>query len=535
MPFKKSPTLQAILVASVLSICISCSKESRQFHSDGAVALSNINIANVRTGDVYFNADITIADGRIVSIVDHEAAIKNSSNVIDYSNRFVIPGLWDMHTHIRSYQGEDVLPMFIVHGVVGIRDLGLTEYQLIKQWQGEIESGQMIGPTIVSSGVIFEGPEPRFRSSVILSRIEQVGPAIDSLIEDNVSIVKLFENLPTDVYEAALKYSMEKGLRTAGHIPADWGQIRAAEAGLDSIEHLMGIDVSLPGVMSGEVSDAEIEGLASSLVENETYECPTFVGLTPYVKFAFSNTKVDDAITAVTNNPNRVFVPAYFLSWWDRNFPNADRYSPSTYGRMVSFAEVGLRLTKQLHQKGGSFLAGTDTPNPWTITGESLHDELELFVRAGFTPADALQTATLNAAKYLRRDNDQGLVEEGFIADLVILDGNPLENIQNLRLIDSVVKNGKIYSRQDINRIRNEQLERFADRQITDFDQHIYMDVRRYGVAEVKKRFVSPDAFDGLNVEKRHFDRFAALLRDRNQFDEAALLEKWGSEILARK
>jgi hypothetical protein len=141
----------------------------------------------------------------------------------------------------------------------------------------------------------------------------------------------------------------------------------------------------------------------------------------------------------------------------------------------------------------------------------------------------------LNAAKYLRRDNDQGSVEEGFVADLVILDENPLENIQNLRLIDSVVKNGKVYSRQDINRIRNEQLERLADRQINDFDQHIYMDVRRYGVAEVKKRFVSPDAFNGLNVEKRHFDRFAALLRDANQFDEAALLEKWGSEILAGK
>ena len=172
MSFQKLPTLQVILLASVLSICISCSKESKQLYSDGAATLSNINIVDVRTGDVHFNADITIADGKIISIVDHEAAIKNASNVIDCSNKFVIPGLWDMHTHIRSYQGEDVLPMFIVHGVIGIRDLGLTEYQLIKRWQKEIESGKLIGPTIVSSGVIFEGPEPRFRSFVILSRQE---------------------------------------------------------------------------------------------------------------------------------------------------------------------------------------------------------------------------------------------------------------------------------------------------------------------------------------------------------------------------
>ena len=535
MSFKISPTLQAILLASVLSICISCSSESKQLYSDGAATLSNINIIDVRTGDVRFNADITIAEGKIISIVDHDAAIKNPSNIIDCSNKFVIPGLWDMHTHIRSYQGEDVLPMFIVHGVVGIRDLGLTEYQLIKRWQEEIEQGQMIGPTIVSSGVIFEGPEPRFRSSVILSRVEQVGPAIDGLIEDNVTIVKLFENLPTDVYEAALKYSMEKGLRTAGHIPADWSQIRAAEAGLDSIEHLMGIDVLQPGIMSGEVSDAEIEQLASSLVENETYECPTFVGWTHYVKLAFTDTKVEEANTAITSNPNRLYVPAYFLSWWDRNLSEAERYNMSSYELTIGAAERALHLTNRLHQNGVLILAGTDTPNPWTITGESLHDELELFVRAGLSPADALQTATLNAAKYLRQSDDHGLVEEGFVADLVILDENPLENIQNLRLIDSVVKSSTVYSRQDIERIRKEQLERLADRQITDFDQHIYMDVRRYGVAEVKKRFASPDAFDGLNVEKRHFDRFAALLRDVNQFDEAALLEKWGSEILEGK
>ena len=529
MLFKNLPTLQVLSLAIVLAICIACSRESRQRHSDGDAMLSNINIVDVRTGLVHFKKDITISNGKIISILYHEAAIKNSSNVKDCSNKFVIPGLWDMHTHIRSYQGEDVLPMFVVHGVIGIRDLGLTDYELIKRWQMEIESGQLIGPTIVSSGVIFEGLKPRFRSSAILSRIEQVGPAIDSLIEDNVSIIKLFENLPTDVYEAALKYSREKGLRTAGHIPAAWSQTRAAEAGLDSIEHLLGIDVSLPGMKSVEVSDADVEELATSLVKNETYECPTFVGWTPYAKFAFTNTKVDEAIAAVTNNPNRAFVPAYFLSWWDRIFPNEDRYS------MVDFAEIALQLTKRLHQNEVLFLAGTDTPNPWTLTGESLHDELELFVRAGLTPAAALQTATINAARYLMQSDDHGLVEDGFVADLVILDENPLKNIRNLRLIDSVVKNGRVYSRQDINRIRNEQLERLSERQVTDFDQHICMDVRRYGVTEVKKRFDSPDAFAGLKVEKRYFDRFAAVLRDANQFDEATLLEQWGSEIFSRK
>jgi len=224
------------LLCIVLSLFSSCKKTEI-----GDLIISNTHIIDVEKGIVLDNQDLIINDDKIKSIIPHGTVHLQAKETLDGTGKYIIPGLWDMHAHIRSYSHNDNLPMFIYYGVTGIRDLGITNYELIKYWKNKIKKGEIIGPNIISSGVIIEGASARFPSSVVINEMEDVIPIIDSLIAEKIEVVKLFQNIPSDVFKEIIRYSKEKSIVTSGHIPADMNQISAAEAGLGSIEHLFGI------------------------------------------------------------------------------------------------------------------------------------------------------------------------------------------------------------------------------------------------------------------------------------------------------
>ena len=509
-----------ILLLIYTIVIMSCKK-----NESADLVLSNINIIDVERGIVIENQDVLIEGNKIKSIFPHGNAKVKADRVLEGAEKYVIPGLWDMHAHIRAYSHADNLPMFLLYGVTGIRDLGLTNYNLIKRWRKQIEDDEIVGPRIISSGVIIEGSPPIFRSSVVIPTFQEVVPTIDSLISEEVEIIKVFDNIPKDEYVAILRYCKEKSILTAGHIPADMNQFSASEAGLGSIEHFWGIDKTFREYNSFSYSNEEVDSLARVLVENDTYVCPTLVNSMS----TFIGNEIDSTGEVSGSEEDKLkLTPNYFKALWTRI--RAELLIANTSADFKRFREMqkmDREIIKKLHDRGVKILAGTDTPNPYVFTGISLHEELEIFVKVGLTPAEALKTATLYPAQYFRRTNTLGNVAKGLTADLVVLDANPLEDITHTQRIHAVIYDGKFLSNNDLKTLKSNQLRILSSNSITDFDQFVYMDVKKFGIDALKLKYPDVKNNDQYNIEKHHLLRLSKTLQEGLEHKEAIKALQW--------
>ena len=507
-----------LFIILFFAVFTSCKKTE-----NGDIVISKINVVDVKNGLIIKEQDVIINGNRIVKIIPHNQVKLESSTFIDGTNRFLIPGLWDMHAHIRSYSSVDILPMFIMHGVTGIRDLGITNYELIKYWKSQIEKKAIIGPRIISSGTIIEGSGPSFPSSVVINKLEDVERCLDSLIAKNIQVVKLFHTVPSDVFKDIIRYSKEKGMVTSGHIPNDMNQIDASSAGLNSIEHLWGISNTLSTYDKFYVLDEEIKNLAETLIENGTFQTPTLVNMESYAKLG----------QELETNPNLELTPKYFIAWWANiNEKFQQNFAEEDLLRYKNNFEFNVKVNAKLHELGVKILAGTDVPNPYIVTGMSLHNELEHFINSGMSTADALKTATLNPAQYFNRSSELGLIDENYIADLVVLDANPLENISNTQRIYAVIQNGRLFTHKMLQDLRSSQLDYLAEFSEDDFDQFIYMDVRRNGVESVRKKYANIDETRiKYKIGKHHLIRLSNALKEGLQLEEAIKILEWNLEL----
>jgi hypothetical protein len=515
---------------STVSFLINAQEESTQ------LTLSNINVVDVKTGDIKFNQDVLIANSRIKAIEPHQSVINSSNETIDGKGKYLIPGLWDMHTHIRSYTAQDNLPMFIANGITGIRDLGITNHELVKRWQAQIEAKELIGPRIVSSAVIIEGASPRFPSSISISQLEQIKPEIDSLASQGAEIIKLFQNIPADVFKEIVEYAHKKGLKTSGHIPTGWSQIQAAEINLDSIEHLFGISNTFEKYDTYQFSKNEIDRLAQTLTQNNTFQSPTIVGYQYREKLYRAALEPSKKNIIFDRAEEYAYTPAYFRAWWksikDRALSN---YDVSNFENQQKRFKFHQKILTELSQRGVKMLAGTDTPNPYLVLGSSLHDELSLYVQGGMSTLEALRSATLYPGEYFDEASLIGQVKVGAYADLLILNKNPLQNITHTRSIDTVITNGTRYDKKSLQDIKRQQLKSLADYTPRDFDQYIYMDVRRNGIKAVQAKYpllnktVNSDLAETDNyiIKPEHLLRLAKALKGGLQQEQAQIALAW--------
>jgi len=272
----------------------------------------------------------------------------------------------------------------------------------------------------------------------------------------------------------------------------------------------------------------KFQSLASSLIKNETYECPTMVNLEYFVKLGEAAKDSLAGLKLFKNNEKLTLTPTYFKAWWaaikNRNLENFKEEDYLGFKKRLAFNG---QIINKLHDLGVKILAGTDVPNPYILTGISLHEELELFVNGGMSPADALKTATLYPAQYFKHDTTLGLVAENFIADLVILDANPLENITNTQRINAVVHNGQLHSKKALEAIKSKQVADLSTYKVTDFDQYIYMDVRRNGIDAVRKKYPIVENNEKYTIEKHHLIRLSKALKDGLQPEEAKKAMEW--------
>lgn len=390
-----------------------------------SIAVQDVTVIDVASGTARPHMTVVIDEGKI-SRVGPAASIPLSAatRIVPGKDKFLIPGLWDMHVHLYY---KPYLPLFVAFGVTGVQDMG-SEFAKVKEWRDEIEKGAAIGPRIITSGPPVDGgPSDDPNLPLIVARTpDQARQAFDQLYKMDVDFIKVLSRLPRDAYFALAEQARHWDLRMVGHIPSSVTAQEAVEARQRSLEHMFGITKSVS-------SDAE----ALKLFERCTL---TGTRISPTLVLWLRMSHIDD--TRLMSDPRLQAIPAAIRETWPdvSDDPTSFKVQIWRIYRLVALAK----------QAKTEILAGTDTGDPYVIPGAALHDELEQLVAAGLTPRDALEAATLAPARFFEADKEMGSVEKGKLADLVLLDANPLVDIRNIRGVAGVFTDGKYYSRQTL-------------------------------------------------------------------------------------
>jgi imidazolonepropionase-like amidohydrolase len=429
------------------------------------IVINNVNVVDVRTGTILADQTVILERNHIASVGPSKSAkYPRNAPSVNGHGYFLIPGLWDMHVHLVFgdwFPGaQDVtLPLLIANGVTGVRDMG-SELEIVQEWRNEIEAGRLLGPRIFTSGPMLDGPKPRFPSSIAIATPEDGRRAVDEFKRRGSDFIKLQSLIPRDAVFAIADEAKKEEIPFEGHVP---DSVRASEmsgAGMKSFEHLIGIfegssanedDFLKGGKTVGRFlatyDPARAAALAALLAKNQTWQCPTLV-------WERGGNLID--ATDFAKDVRSKYVPAAWKNKTWKRFTDEilQGYGTDDLASRKKFIEKELEVVQLLHKAGVPFLSGTDTPpGVYIFPGFSLHEELQRFVAAGFTPVEALQTATLNPARFFGMEEQLGTVEKGKLADLVLLNANPLEDISNTQKIAAVIVNGQYYSQKDLEKM----------------------------------------------------------------------------------
>jgi len=426
------------------------------------LVLDNVTVVDVRTGKLEPDQTVILERHRIFSIRPSKAAkYPRNADSVNGKGLYLIPGLWDMHVHLVFGDWfpdpKDIsLPLFIANGVTGVRDMG-SELHVVQDWRNQIAAGRLIGPRILTSGPMLDGPRPRFPSSVAIASPEDARHAVDDLKARGADFIKLQSLIPREAVLAIAEEAKKQGIAFEGHVPDAVRASEMSEAGMKSFEHLIGIFEGSSSAEDDFLKGNKTEGrflatydavraasLAALLAKNHTWQCPTLV-------WERGGNLLD--VSDFSGDARVKYVPGpWKKKTWKRFTEEITQgYGTDDIATRKKFIEKELEVVRMLHQAGVPFVAGTDTPAGVHIfPGFSLHEELQRFVAAGFTPLEALQTATLNPARFFGMETQLGTVEEGKLADLVVLSGNPLEDISNTQKIAGVFVNGRYFSHPQI-------------------------------------------------------------------------------------
>lgn len=432
-----------------------------------ALTITNATVIDVASGALRPGTSVVIEGNRITQVAPTSKAARPKGRVVNAKGLYLIPGLWDMHVHAyfgwpKEFGDRLVLPLFIANGVTGVRDMG-SDLEAVLQARDQVAAHRLLGPRMVVSGPMLDGPTATYKASISLTTAADGRHAVDSLKKMGVDFIKIQSGVPREAYFAAASEANQLGIEFVGHVPDAIRASEAISAGQRSFEHLIGVfeastpdesvyllrkwgaggdsaaNKSLAALLQGFDPARERE-LTKQLVYQRVWQCPTL--------FWERGQWLVDTVNYQAD-PDLAFTPK---SWLDKRFPAMQKGILQSLGTdslsvRARFVEHELGIVNRLQAAGVGFLAGTDTPAGVDVTpGISLHLELQRFVAAGFTPLEALQTATLNPARFYRKEGDFGSVQVGRIADLVLLKANPLEDIRNTRTIAGVIADGRYFA-----------------------------------------------------------------------------------------
>jgi len=375
--------------------------------------IRDVTIVDVATGTTHPRHSILIR-GKLIAATGRELTAPKGVQVIDGAGKFVIPGLWDMHVHL-AQRGQ--LPLYLAHGVTGVRDMG-SDLDRTKDWRHAIDQGDLLGPHIETCGPPFDGfPSDDSKHPVTMVRSPSEARTVyDSLDNRNVDFIGVLPRLPRDAYFALIERARKYYSPVAGAVPATVSALEAVDNRQRSIDQMSGI------LLACSTEERKLRGPRALALDRRDWD--EFQDLEAKALETFDKEKAEALFHRMALFETRS-VPVLVKL----------RSSPCTTDHYRKLAQ----LVGEMERAGVRIMAGTDDAQ--------IQDELELLVDAGLTPAEVLRSATIEPAKYLDAAESLGAVESGKIADLVLLDANPLSDIRNTRKIAAVIFGGKYLSK----------------------------------------------------------------------------------------
>ena len=409
----------------------------------GTTLIRNARVFDSESATLGEASDVLIANGRIVAVSASGQGRASADRTIDAGGRVLLPGLFDMHGHIDAWQGG----LHLAAGVTTVRDMG-NDNATLQQLMADEREGRRMSPSIVAAGFL-EGESPMSaRNGFVVSDLAGAKAAVDWYAKHGYPQIKIYNSFPKEILRDTISYAHSRDMRVSGHIPAFLRAQDALDAGYDEIQHIN--QVLLNFLVDDKTDTRTLERfyLPAKRVADLNFDSKPvqdFIARLSHDQIAIDPTL--SAFNFIRHRPGEVsqvlaVVAGHMPPDVQRGLKTAEfdipddataaRYNKS-YDKMVEF--VG-----RMYKAGVPILAGTDD-----LAGFALQHELELYVKAGMTPAQALQVATWNGAKYARVLQDRGSITVGKRADMILVDGDPTANIGDIRNIALVIKNGSAY------------------------------------------------------------------------------------------
>jgi imidazolonepropionase-like amidohydrolase len=377
--------------------------------------------------------------GKTIASVAQNSAPPAGAQIVDGQGKFVIPGLWDMHAHMEM-TGESSLQLYVANGVTGIRDMG-SALDLILNLREATASGRTVGPQIVAAGPILDDAPGDWPFRMRVRNPDEGRAAVQLLKRRGVDLIKVHNYTPRDVFFAIAEEARQQKLPVAGHVPLKVTIQEGVDAGMVSIEHLSE-DGRVWKACSGgsQYRPDACRPFFEMLARRRVWQTPTLL--------AMSELPVIGTPASAISRDQMAYATKRLLEMHAGNQSFFVK-QPEIVGILKNLAEVGKVVTRDMAMVGVGILAGCDA----MIAGFCVHDELAAMVAGGMTPLAALQTATVNPARYLGRESTLGTVAAGRQADLVLLDANPLEDIGNVHRIRAVITAGRFFDRSALDQL----------------------------------------------------------------------------------
>jgi Amidohydrolase family len=458
----------------LLSLCIALVASTTSIGKDDtALLIRNVNVVSIERNRLQPEHDVLIRAGRIVAIgASGRVRTPNSTHVVDGRGKFLIPGLWDFHVHIFSAPGEEdlALPIYIINGVTGIRDVGALRTRAEQQSIVDaVARGERVGPRIILAGALIDGPPGSWPGQMVASNAEEGRARVREAKAAGWTSIKSYSLLSEVAYLGIAREAMRLNLPLFGHIPESVSLDTAIKAGHRSIEHF--------GRVTQACSTAEADMVAANASAlSGPNPFPTLMSvMSGHNKTTLEHwdaqrcaqvaKRLSRAGTAVMpslmvsdfylgkdpapDDPRMHTVPKAVRAQWNQRDWRRQQMSAELLALAPQSVALNWKTFKLVHDAGVTVLAGTDAAyaNPFLFHGYTLQDELARYVDAGLTPQQALKSATVNPARFLKQPRAGNLIAAGQRADLVLLDENPLKDISAIRRIHAVIADGRLFDR----------------------------------------------------------------------------------------
>jgi imidazolonepropionase-like amidohydrolase len=390
------------------------------------IAITGGNLIDVNTGTSMPNAVVLIEDG-LIKVIGKAGSVKipAGAKIINANGKAILPGLWDMHSHFEQAEWG---PAYLAAGVTTVRDCG-NEFEYINAIKSAIDGGRGIGPNILKAGII-DGKGPMSLGIIQADTKEEAIKAVDHYKQNGFAQIKIYSSVKPAIVKAICDEAHKVGLTVTGHIPNGMTLQQGVDSGMNMVNHEQYVYSILKRNKDRSVNfEDSVSVAAIKFIKDHHVVIDPTLGV---FELAFRNVK--DSITNLEPAYNTLPPPLQTL------FKNMGM-EPADAARFQPLMQSMVTSVKKLYDAGVIIVAGTDMGFP----GYSLDRELELYVSAGLTPAQAIQTATITPARAMGIDKQTGSVEAGKQADIILVDGDPLKNISDIRKVAVVIKAGRVY------------------------------------------------------------------------------------------